>query len=84
MKVGNKHGDFKKGRIRIIKNLNRRGGKFFWVIYLNDDWVGKIYFHNKTESWKFAIEDEENYKELADHEKEYLLEAKKIIEEGYK
>lgn len=56
-----KFGDFKKGKVEIIKNMNRIGGKFFYVIYLKKEydsflWLGRITFNRSKKEWEIAFE----------------------------
>lgn len=42
--------------MEIIKNMNRRGGKFFYVAYRGDEWVAKIYYNKKQRRWLVEYE----------------------------
>lgn len=55
--IKSKFGDYEFGSVKIIKNMNRIGGKFFYVIFINEVWAGRIFFDRKVQDWLIGFEE---------------------------
>ncbi len=74
--------DYVRGKIDIKRNFNKRGGKFFYVIYRKDDlstldWLGRIYFVKKLKCWRMDLE---NNKQVSEDELKFIREVIVLIE----
>lgn len=72
------------GALKIERNFNKRGGKFFYVIWKHKDWIGKILFNKKKNSWIIEFEDEIPFKKLTKIDYQNTNIAKDMIIEDYK
>lgn len=77
---------YKKGNLKIVRNFNKSGGKFFYTIYknktinwLNDSWIGKISFDKKLDLWGVTYENG-NENMLNEEEKKFIFETRENIE----
>ena len=42
--------------LEFVRNFNKRGGRFFFVIYRDEEWIGKIFFKRKLDLWCVEFE----------------------------
>ena len=73
---------YQKGKISIIRNFNKRGGKFFYVIYKNDEWLSEIVYIKALGIWGVNGSNNKIFN-LKKEEKDFIFEVKKNIEKEF-
>lgn len=87
MKQWNKKNTFVEtyfdGKIKIIRNFNKKGGKYFYVVDKQDKWIGKIFFDKNIGDWLFSAETPEHLSILTYDEKAFVFETLNQIRRDY-
>lgn len=81
---------YEEGKIKICRNFNKRGGKFFYVIFkkieetMPSEWLGKIMFDPEINNWKIEFEGEKELCAVDNEERIYITKILKEIKGDYK
>jgi len=79
---------YNQEEIEILRNFNKRGSKYFYVIYKGKDfyskrWIGKIYFSFKLFDWVVQFENDKSYKILNKEEVNFIFKILDQIKKDY-